>query len=613
MPNQYTIEDFMRTTAILGAAFSPDETAILFSSDATGVFNAYEVPVCGGSPRQLTHSASDATYGVAYLPDNRLLLSRDCGGNEDFHLYVMDLNGREHDLTPGDHVTMNFLGENRDRGSFYCSTNERDPRFFDIYRIGAADLKRSRLFEDTVGYQLGCISKDERFIALTITHTRENSDIYLYDTTTHQIRLLTPHEGDICFKPSCFDVNTNYLYYRTDEASEFFYVARYDLRSGKTETVDKQEASTSLMFSPHGRYQVVAVDFNGRINISMLDEASGRAVPIPEISEGQINGIRFSESEQLLAFYGDGDRAPDNLYVYELSTGNIRQLTNSLNPAIDQHHLVDSRNVSFKSFDGLEIPALLWKPHEATATNRVPALVWVHGGPGGQTRKGYTAKIQYLVNHGYAVLGVNHRGSSGYGKTFMAADNRKHGREPLWDCIEAKKYLASIDYVDPSRIGIIGASYGGYMVLAALAFYPHEFAIGVDLFGNSNWLTTLASFPPYWTRSLGDYYQKVGDPTTDAQMLREISPLFKADRIVKPLLVLQGANDPRVLRAESDAIVEAVRKNGGVVEYVVFPDEGHGFTKRVNKIAAYSRILKFLDRYLKREPERYVASATNQR
>jgi len=606
MPNHYRIEDFMQTTAVLGAAFSSDETSILFSSDASGVFNAYEVPVCGGKPRQLTHSASEATYGLAYLPDNRLLLSRDCGGNENFHLYVVNVNGEEHDLTPGDDVTMNFLGENRDRGSLYCTTNERDPRFFDIYRIDAADLTRCRLFDNTDGYQFGCISKDERLIALTKIHTRENADIYLYDTTTHQIRLLTPHEGDICFRASCFDVNTNYLYYRTDKDSEFFYVARYDLQSGETETVVKQQGNTSQILSPHGRYQAVALDLRGRITMCLLDQASGRAVPMPDISEGEIKGLRFSESERLMAFYVDGDRAPDNLYVFELDTGDIRRLTNSLNPAIGRHDLVDSQSVSYRSFDGLEIPALLWKPRQATAMNRVPALVWVHGGPGGQTRKGYSAKIQFLVNHGYAVLGVNYRGSSGYGKAFLAADNRKHGREPLWDCIEAKKYLGSLDYVDASRIGIIGASYGGYMVLAALAFHPREFAVGVDLFGNSNWLTTLASFPPYWSKSLGDYHKKVGDPKTDAEMLREISPLFKADRIVKPLLVLQGANDPRVLRAESDAIVDVVKKNSGIVEYVVFPDEGHGFTKRANKIAAYGRILEFLDRYLKQKAKRSV-------
>ena len=214
--------------------------------------------------------------------------------------------------------------------------------------------------------------------------------------------------------------------------------------------------------------------------------------------------------------------------------------------------------------------------------------MWVHGGPGGQTRRGYSAQIQYLVNHGYVVLGINNRGSSGYGKTFYAADDRKHGREPLWDCVDAKKYLASLPYVDANRIGIIGGSYGGYMVLAALAFQPDAFDVGVDIFGVSNWVRTLESIPPWWEAQRKALYDEMGDPKTDRQMLHDVSPLFHADKIRKPLMVLQGANDPRVLKAESDEIVAAVKKNGVPVEYIVFPDEGHGFTKKKNQIEGYS-------------------------
>jgi len=206
-----------------------------------------------------------------------------------------------------------------------------------------------------------------------------------------------------------------------------------------------------------------------------------------------------------------------------------------------------------------------------------------------------------LVNHGYAVLGINNRGSSGYGKTFYVADDQKHGREPLWDCVEGKKYLAGLPYVDPTRIGIIGGSYGGYMVLAALAFQPDVFAAGVDIFGVSNWLRTLESMPVYWEPFRVALYKEMGDPVKDKEILRAISPLFHAEKIRKPLMVLQGANDPRVIKAESDDIVAAVKKNGVPVEYVVFPDEGHGFAKKKNQIEGYSAVLKFLDQHLARK------------
>jgi dipeptidyl aminopeptidase/acylaminoacyl peptidase len=314
---------------------------------------------------------------------------------------------------------------------------------------------------------------------------------------------------------------------------------------------------------------------------------------------GEIASVIISRSENRMAFYVNGDRSPSDLYLYDLPTKALKRLSDALSRAIDPLDLVESEVVRFKSFDGLAIPNVLYKPHQATAQQRAPAIVYVHGGPGGQTRAGYSAQLQYLINHGYVVLGINNRGSSGYGKTFFTADDQKHGREPLWDCVEAKKYLAGLPYVDPERIGIMGGSYGGYMVLAALAYQPDVFQAGVDIFGVSNWLRTLESMPAWWEAQRKALYQEIGDPTKDREMLRAISPLFHADKIRKPLMVLQGANDPRVLKAESDDIVAAVKKNGVPVEYVVFADEGHGFIKKKNQLAGNRAILEFLDQRLK--------------
>jgi dipeptidyl aminopeptidase/acylaminoacyl peptidase len=225
-------------------------------------------------------------------------------------------------------------------------------------------------------------------------------------------------------------------------------------------------------------------------------------------------------------------------------------------------------------------------------------LVWVHGGPGGQSRTGYSAAIQHLVNHGYAVLAANNRGSSGYGKTFFHADDRKHGEVDLKDIVYAKQYLASLDWVDGERIGILGGSYGGYMVGAALAFSPDTFNVGIDIFGVMNWVRTLTSIPPWWESQKKALYDEMGDPATDAERHRRISPLFHAKNIRVPLLVIQGKNDPRVLQVESDEIVAAVKANNVPVEYLVFPDEGHGFSKRENRIKASDAYVEFLDKYL---------------
>ena len=280
----------------------------------------------------------------------------------------------------------------------------------------------------------------------------------------------------------------------------------------------------------------------------------------------------------------------------------MKKLTETLNPEINPDDLVSAKVVRFKSFDGLEIPAIYYQPHQASATNKVPALVWVHGGPGGQSRVGYFSLIQFLVNHGYAILAVNNRGSSGYGKTFYKMDDRNHGDKDLKDCIAGKEWLASQNYIDPEKIGIIGGSYGGYMTMAAMTFEPDAFKVGVNIFGVTNWLRTLKSIPPYWESFRNALYQELGDPySADSIRLRAISPLFHAENVKHPIMVLQGANDPRVLQVESDEIVEAVKKNGVPVEYIVFPDEGHGFVKKENEIKGYGAILTFLDQYLKGE------------
>jgi dipeptidyl aminopeptidase/acylaminoacyl peptidase len=599
---EYTIEQFMNTVRIGGSSFSSDEKSILFHTNKSGIYNVYSVPVSGGAPAQLTNSTKESTYAVSYFPkDTRFLYTYDRGGNENSHIYLREADGTERDLTPGDKVKANFLDWSHDRKSFFYSTNERDARFFDIFEMPIDTFKPTLIYKDEAGLDVSTISNDKKYIAFQKNGgSTADSDVFLYNTVTKEMKNITAHTGDVANGAETFDVNSKYLYYLTDAGSEFKYVARYDLATGKSDVVEKAPwdvASTS--FSHNGKYRVTAINEDARTKIKIYETATGKLVSLPQLPNADITGVNISPSEKLMTFYLNGDRSPSNLYVYDFVTKKATKLTDSLNPEINPADLVDSQVIRYKSFDGVDIPSILYKPKAASATSKVPALVLVHGGPGGQTRVGYSALTQYLVNHGYAVLGVNNRGSSGYGKSFFTSDDGKHGREPLWDCVEAKKYLASLGYVDEKKIGIAGGSYGGYMVLAALAFKPQEFAVGVDLFGVSNWVRTLQSIPPYWESFRKSLYKEIGDPSTDLENLKAVSPLFHADQIVKPLIVLQGANDPRVIKPESDEIVQNIKKRGGVVEYVLFDNEGHGFTKKANEIRAYKAILDFLDRYLR--------------
>ncbi|HSP45900.1 MAG TPA: S9 family peptidase, partial [Chthoniobacterales bacterium] len=599
---QYTIEQFMATVRLGGASFSSDEKSILFHSNKTGIFNVYSMPVGGGEPKQLTNSTKESTFAVSYFPaDARFLYRYDKGGNENEHLYLRELDGREVDLTPGEKTKAQFYDWSQDRKSFFFGTNARDPKFFDVYEMGLADLKPVLIYKDETGYALGAISDDKKFIAFGKPgNSTADSDVYLLNTETKEMKNITEHAGDVDNSPEAFDPGSKFLYFLSDEGSEFKSIVRYELATAQKAVVEKTAWDVAFIsFSRTGKYRVVGTNEDARTKVKVYEGETGKPVPLPPLPEGDITGIRFSDSETKMAFYHDGARSPANLYVYDFATQKPQKLTESLNPEIDGAALADARVVRYKSFDGIEIPAILYQPHGATAQAKVPAIVRVHGGPGGQARMPYIASVQFLVNHGYAVLDVNNRGSSGYGKTFYKADDRKHGREPLWDCVEAKKYLQTLDYVDGKKIGIMGGSYGGYMVLAALAFKPEEFNAGVDIFGVSNWVRTLQSIPPYWEAERKSLYAEIGDPNTQLDMLREISPLFHADKITKPLLVLQGANDPRVIKPESDEIVEAIKKKKGVVEYVVFDNEGHGFTKKANEIRGNKAILDFLDKYLK--------------
>jgi len=598
---QYTIEQFMNTVAVGGASFSPDEKEILFSSDETGIRNVYAVPVAGGKARALTTSTTDTTSAISFFPhDTRFLYTRDQSGNELNHLYVREKDGTERDLTPGDKLKAMFASWSGDKKSFFIETNERDPKYFDVYRYDTATYERKMIFKNEGGYEPELVSSDGRWIAASKPISTADNDLFLHDVVKNETRKISEHKGRSEFSAGDFDPTSKWLYFRTNDGSEFLRVRRYELATGKSEDVDKANWDIwNAEFSETGKYWYTITNEDARSTVRVFEAKSGKAVALPKLPSGNINTIRFSPSDKRMAMYVDADRAPSNLYVHDFTTGKTTRLTDTLTKDVDPEDLVDTQVVRFESFDKMVVPGILYKPHQATADAKSPAILMVHGGPGGQARRGYKYSAQFLANHGYVVLDINNRGSSGYGKTFFVADDRKHGREPLWDCVEAKKYLASLPYVDGSRVAIMGGSYGGYMVAAALAFQPEVFDVGVDIFGVTNWVRTLQSIPPWWEAGRQSLYDEIGNPETELDMLKATSPVFHADKIRKPLIVIQGKNDPRVIKAESDDLVEAVKKNNVPVDYVVFDDEGHGFTKKKNQVTAYGAILTFLDTHLK--------------
>ncbi|KAF2516478.1 S9 family peptidase [Flavobacterium foetidum] len=602
MPIQYAVEDFYDTKSIGGAGFNKDETKILMNSNVTGIANLYEINIADTTSVALTKSTVESNYAIDYLPESsKFIYSSDKGGNENAHLYLADrTNAAPKDLTPWPNSTNNFMGWSLDKKNMYVSSNKRNIKYFDVIKLDTLTWKPTVLYKNEMGYSPYAISKTERYIALTKELTTDTNELYIYDNNTKTTKKISTAKA-ANYNPMVFEKNDSILYYATNLDSEFSYLVKYNLNTGKSEKVFEDKWDVSYMnLSENEKYHVIFINDDGKNKVLLFDHKTGKKIDFPDLKDGDVQNVIISNSEnKLLLTVGSSTSSP-NLYVYDIPKKELKQLTSTISKKIDQNDLVKAEVVRFKSFDGKEIPAIYYKPLQASENNKVPALVWVHGGPGGQSRIGYSNSIQYLVNHGYAVLAVNNRGSSGYGKTFYKLDNKDHSNGDLKDCIWGKKWLAEQNYIDPNAIGIYGGSYGGCMVLGALAFHPEEFKVGVNLFGVANWPRTLKSIPPYWESFRTALYDELGDPyTSDSIRLKKISPLYNYQKIKKPLLVFQGANDVRVLPIESDEIVAGVKKNGVPVEYIVYPDEGHGFQKKENQITTSKKTLAFLDKYLK--------------
>lgn len=606
-PARYSAEQFFDTTSFIiapgsGLAFSPDGTQLLVGSDASGVFNAYAQPVAGGEPVPLTTSADNAVFPASWLPDGRAVVASDQGGNELTHVYVREADGSLRDLTPGENVKASFFGLAPDGSTLWLNSNARDASAFDVLAFDTGTLEGRVLFENPGAYYPAAISRDGRWLALVRPKTSADSDVYLVDLEGDgEPRLVTVHEGNVSYDVFDFTPDSSGLVLATDEHGEFRQAWVHDLASGeRTPLLQADWDVMYLSWSPSGRYRVSATNEDASTRITILDTQSGEPLALSGLPDGDIGSPRFSKDEARIAFTVSSDTSPADIFVADLSDGRARRLTTALNPAIRESDLVEAVIVRYQGEGGVEIPAVLYRPRGASAENPVPAVVFVHGGPGGQSRRGYSAMTQHLVNHGYAVLAANNRGSSGYGKTFFHMDDRAHGEADLRDIVAGGDWLRAQDWVASDQVAVMGGSYGGFMTAAALAFHPEAFEAGVNIFGVTNWVRTLESIPAWWGAQRDALYDEMGDPATDAERHRRISPLFHAGNVVRPMLVVQGANDPRVLQVESDELVAAVRANDVPVEYVLFPDEGHGFLKRENRVTAQEAYLEFLDEHVRK-------------
>ncbi|MEJ2596634.1 MAG: DPP IV N-terminal domain-containing protein, partial [bacterium] len=373
---QYTIAQFYENLGIYGGSFSPDETKLLVSSNKTGIFNAYALPLDGSEMIPLTQSKEESVFAISYFPqDERILYSSDKGGNEINHIYMQNPDGQVTDLTPGENAKASFMGWARDEQSFFFNSNQRDPRYFDLYEMTLHDFSPALVYQNDEGMDVGAISKDKQYLALVKSITTSNNEMYLYDVRTKKLKHISKHEGDASYSPQFFDLAGEYLYYLTNEGDEFTYLVRYHLEKETKEKVWETNWDIWYAYQSYNeKYRVIGVNEDASTRVYLFDIASGNPLDFPEIEGGGITSVNISKSEKLMRLTVASSASPNNLYVYNLETKELNKLTNTLNPEIDAEDLVFGKVVRYQSFDGTEIPAIYSQPHQASADNKVPAL-----------------------------------------------------------------------------------------------------------------------------------------------------------------------------------------------------------------------------------------------
>ena len=452
----YTIDQFLKTTSVGGGYFNTDESRLLVYSNETGIFNAYSIDIASGEKTPLTSSETESVFATGYMPDSEAFLyTSDKGGNEINHLFLQDPEGEVRELTEGEETKEMFYGFTHDLKSFITGNNGRDARFMDVYEWDLESLEPKLIYKNEDGLDFSGMSRDKRWMTLQRTHNDFDSDLYLVDRDGKgDPRMISIEEGEINHHAAAFTPDNSTLLYLTDKDSDWLYLMSYDLETGDRAEVFRPEKwdVSYVSYSFNGKYRVLGVNENAVTRLVITNVETGEQLELPNLPAGDLTGIEFSRSEKLMRFYLVNDDAPANLFLYNLESGGLKQLTDNLNPEIHAENLVKSELITMRARDGLEFYGYLYKPVEASAENKVPALLQIHGGPGGQSRPMYSGSKQFMVNHGYAIFDLNYRGSSGFGRTFSMADDQKHGKEPLWDCVDAKDWLkANVDWIDPKK------------------------------------------------------------------------------------------------------------------------------------------------------------------
>ncbi len=568
-------------------SFSPDGRQLAFVSDLSGVPQLWTVPAAGGWPRLVT-ALEDQVTGVHWSPAGQwLAFGLAPGGGLNSQIYVVRPDGSELRLLSEGGRTNNWLGRWAPDGRLAVASSRRDPEAMDAYLV-APDSNEWQLVARNEGIgDLDDVSRDGRYAILYRLVSRSDDNLYLVDLASGAETLLTPHEGPGHFGNGRFSVDGRSIYLISNDEREMLAFARVRLdaggRPGAIEHLASRDDAELQAFeiSADGRLAALVWNVAGRNELTFFDLAGETESPGPALPAELVHQLTFAPSGYRLALAISGSSAPPDIHLYDHESGRLWQVTHSPHPGVNLAKLVRPELVHFQAHDGLALSGWLYRPVPAASPG--PLVLSFHGGPESQERPVFNRTYQALLSQGIAVFAPNVRGSSGFGKTFVNLDNgalRHNGIADIQSCVD---WAVREGIAAPGRIGIMGGSYGGYMTMAGVTRYPDTFAAAATICGVVNFETFFANTEP-WMAAISKV--EYGDPDTEADLLRELSPIHQIDRVQAATLVLHGANDTNVPVVEAEQVVESLRARNVPVNYVLFPDEGHGFTKTANRITA---------------------------
>jgi dipeptidyl aminopeptidase/acylaminoacyl peptidase len=589
------IETFMQIGYCGSPDISEDGKVLFFQSSMSGVGQLYRI---SGErwPKQLTFFKDGIDFYSLSHNSRWAIVGAGVGGNEQSQLILISAEtGRAEQLTDKPDVQFGRPIWSPHDTKIYYRTNQQNGKDFHVYEMDVV-TRETRPIVEKEGYNGPmALSLDGKKLVHYTYYSSTNDDLYLIDLATSSSDYLTPHEENAIYDGFVFSADGSIGYLICDANDDHITRrATMDLATKEITFIDQdsQWEVEDLVLSPDRTKMAWVTNEEGYAAVHLMDLTTNKELPVPPM-KGMYSGGSFSGDTKIVFSFSSPAKAPD-CWVWDWSTGQLKQFTFSTYAGIDPSIFIDPELIKFKSFDGMEIPAFLYLPPAYSEGNPVPFIIYAHGGPESQFRPNFIRNFQYFLANGFGVMAVNPRGSSGYGQEYTLMDNYKNRLKSVQDYEYANRFLREAGYAKPDKIAVMGGSYGGYMVLACLTENPDLWAAGVNSVGIANYISFLQNTKPY-RRALRE--AEYG-PLSDPEFLASISPINKVDKIVAPLLIIHGENDPRVPVGEARQIAKAIGDRGGVVDTLIFPDEGHGTSKRSNVMIDYRRRVDFLKKHL---------------